>query len=884
MSPDLESLIQQLTLEEKISLLAGADNWHTRPIERLGIPSLKVTDGPNGTRGAWGSLATLSACTPVGTVLAASWNTALVEQVGALLGDETRAKGADVLLAPTVNLHRTPLAGRNFECFSEDPFLTAEMAIAYIRGVQSRGVGCCIKHFVCNDQEYQRFSISVEVEERPLRELYLEPFRRAIRDARPLALMTAYNRVRGEYASQHAYLLKTILKGEWDYDGLVLSDWGGTYSEAVPSGGLDLEMPGPARWMRPDLVRKALAEGSLIQAALDDKVRRLLRTLLRSGRFENPQHPPEGMLDRPEQRRLLRRAAQEGMVLLKNQGALPLKGVRRLAVMGSNARWAEIMGGGSSTVIPYYAVSPLQGIRRRAGDEVSVEYAIGAFAGRYPPYPEVEAMQTADGQSGWLLEIYDGSDLHGDPLYSRLIRRTNLYFGEIPENDFSLHGISARLSGIYTPRESGRHTFWLEATGQTDFSLNGEPLIQIRSGPAQSITRQVEVDLTAGQPYRVEITYRAASRQPAGWLRLGYLPPHPPDLLGEAEALAARSDAVIIVAGLTPDWESEGFDRLDMRLPGEQDELIRRVAAVNPRTVVVLNCGSPVEMPWLEQVSAVLQMGYAGQEQGNALADILFGDVCPSGKLPTTYPRRLADNPAYINYPGENGKVLYGEGLFIGYRFYDFVEREVLFPFGHGLSYTRFEYSDLQITPAEFRDGEEVQVSFRMTNTGEMTGMETAQLYVRDVHCRLPRPLKELKGFVKVELQPGESRRVSLRLSREAFWFYDPATAGWATESGLFEILVGASSRDIRLSGTARLLPAERQTARLGVHSTLAEVLADEQAAAVLRRYFGSQVDSPQVQSLLELTLEEIALRFPHLAPPALLFTIHEELNHLPQG
>ncbi len=883
MPPDLESLIQQLTLEEKISLLAGADNWHTQPVERLGIPSLKVTDGPNGARGAWGSLATPSACTPVGAALAATWNTALIEQVGQLLGEETRAKGADVLLAPTVNLHRTPLAGRNFECFSEDPYLTGEMAAAYIRGAQSRGVGCCIKHFVCNDQEYQRFSISAEVEERPLRELYLEPFRKAIQAARPAALMTAYNRIRGVYASQHDALLKTILKGEWQYDGLVLSDWGGTYSESVPAGGLDLEMPGPARWMKAELVRKALAEGSLTPAALDDKVRRLLRALWRAGRLDDPHHPPEGTLDTPEQRQLLRRAAREAIVLLKNEGALPLKGVRRLAVIGANARWAEIMGGGSSTVIPYYAVSPLQGIRNRAGGQVEVEYAIGAFSGRYPPYPEIETMQTADGRPGWLLEIYDGDDLRGEPLHRRSIRRVNLYFGDIPEAGFTRRGISARLSGAFLPQESGVHTFWLEATGETDFALNGERLIQIRSGQAQSVTRQVQVDLTAGQSYAVELTCRAASRQPAGWLRLGCLPPHSSDLLGEAEALAARSDAAVVVAGLTPDWESEGFDRLDMRLPGRQDELIRRVAAVNPRTVVVLNTGSPVEMPWLDQVNAALQMGYAGQEQGNALADILFGDVSPSGKLPTTYPRRLEDNPAHINYPGENGKVLYGEGLFIGYRYYDFTQREVLFPFGHGLSYTRFEYSDLQITPAEFRDGEDVEVSFRIANRGEAAGLETAQIYVRDVHCRLTRPPKELKGFVKVELQPGESRKVSLRLNREAFWFYDPARPGWVTEAGLFEILVGASSRDIRLSGTARLLPDAGQTAAgWGVHSRLAEVLADEPAAAVLRRYFGSQLDSPQVQSLLELTLEEIAARFPQLAPPALLSAIEGELRNLP--
>ncbi len=882
---DIESLIHRLTLEEKIRLLAGADNWHTHAIERLGIPALKVTDGPNGARGAWGGLAGASACTPVGTALAATWNTALIEEIGGLLADETRAKGADVLLAPTVNLHRTPLAGRNFECFSEDPYLSGEMACAYIRGVQSRGVGCCIKHFVCNDQEYQRLSISAEVEERPLRELYLEPFRKAIQAVQPVAVMTAYNRIRGAYASQHEYLLKTILKGEWGYDGLALSDWGGTYSDAVPAGGLDLEMPGPARWMSAERVRKAMAEGSLTPAALDDKVRRLLRALQTVGRFDQPAHPPEGALDTPAQRQLLRRAAQEAIVLLKNQGALPLKGVRRLAVLGANARWAEIMGGGSSTVFPYYAISPLQGIRQRAGDSVRVEYALGAFSHRYPPYLPLETLQTADGQPGWLLEVYDGPDLHGEPVVRRLVRRTYLFLGDVPESYFSRPGVAARLSGFFLPQESGRHTFWMEATAHTELYLNGERLLEIRGGPAQSRSLQVEVDLTAGAACRFEIVHRSASREPAGWVRLGYLPPHPADLLEEAVAVAERSDAVVIVAGLTPDWESEGFDRVDMRLPGGQDELIRRVAEVNPRTIVVLNNGSPLEMPWLEQVNAVVQLWYLGQEQGNALADILFGDVSPSGKLPTTFPCRLEDNPAHINYPGENGRVLYGEGLFIGYRYYDFTDRPVLFPFGHGLSYTRFEYGDLQINPSEFQDGEDVEVSFRITNLGEMPGMEIAQIYVRDVHCRLSRPLKELKGFAKVTLQPGESQTVRLRLNREAFWFYDPARGGWQTESGLFEILVGASSRDIRLSGAVRLLPAAQSAAAAwGAHSRLGEALADAGAAAVLRRYFGAQVDSPQAQSLLDLTLEEISLRFPQLAPPAVLSAVVEELNHLPQG
>ncbi len=805
MSIDFEGLLGALTLAEKISLLAGVDSWHTRAIERLGIPALKVSDGPNGARGSWGSLAPPSACTPVGVALAATWNLDLVREVGGLLADETRAKGSDLLLAPTVNLHRTPIAGRNFECFSEDPYLSAEMACAYIDSVQSRGVGCCIKHFVCNDQEYQRRSISAEVEERPLRELYLEPFRKAIKQAQPWAVMSAYNRIRGEYASQNDYLLKTILKGEWEFGGLVISDWGGTYSEGVPSGGLDLEMPGPARWMSDKYVQQALRQSRLTEQALDDKIRRLLRTLERAGRFDHPSMPPEGGLNTPAQRDLLRRAAREAIVLLKNNGGLPLHGVRRLAVIGANARWAQIMGGGSSMVVPYYAVSPLDGIRSRAGETLEVDYAIGTFSHRFPPYLEPDCLQTHQGESGWQLEVFDGESSDGDPVHSQRISYTFVNFWDVHERLFSQPGISARIRGVFIPKESGTHAFWLEAAGETSMSFNGRPLIRVNSQPGRGQTENTLLSLRAGEPVAVQIDFRAARRRPGGWIRLGCLPPHPDDLIGEAVELASGSDAAVIVAGLTPDWESEDFDRADMRLPGEQDELIRRVAEVNPRTVVVLNCGSPLEMPWLDKVNAVLQLWYVGQEQGNALADILFGDVSPSGKLPTTFPRRLKDNPAYVNYPGENGKVLYGEGLFIGYRYYDYTDREVLFPFGHGLSYTTFEYSDLEIFPQVFNVQDGLTLRFTIRNRGTRPGAETAQVYVSDLECSLSRPPKELKAFVKVELQPGESRQVEVRLTEEAFWFYDPAKNGWVTEDGLYEILVGASSRDIRMRAQVRL-------------------------------------------------------------------------------
>src|SRR5512143_559698 len=394
----IDNLLSQMTIEEKISMLAGADLWHSVPVPRLGIPQFKVTDGPNGARGAWGNMGPESVATPVGIALGATWNPDLVQKIGNVLADELEAKGAHILLAPTVNIHRTPIAGRNFECYSEDPFLSGTMASAYIKGIQEKGRGACIKHFVANDQEYERFSMSSEVDERTLREIYLEPFRIAIRNSNPWAVMSAYNRVNGTYACEYDHSLLEILKGEWKYDGFVMSDWFGTYDAGVPAGGLDLEMPGPARWMSEEHVRAALVNGTLTEAALDDKVRRLLCVLEKAGLFANPKLQPERAENKPQHRRIMREAAREAIVLLKNEGLLPLKKVKSIAVIGPYARIAQILGGGSSGVTPHYAVSPYEGIKNRAGSQVRVETAPGCFIYKTMPAPDPETLSTSDGQ------------------------------------------------------------------------------------------------------------------------------------------------------------------------------------------------------------------------------------------------------------------------------------------------------------------------------------------------------------------------------------------------------------------------------------------------------------------------------------------------------
>lgn len=791
MNQPIDDLINELTLAEKATLLAGADMWCTQPVERLGIPAIQVSDGPNGARGRDDNLGQTSACFPVGVAMGATWNPALIEQVGATLAAETRSKGAHVLLAPTVNIHRTPIAGRNFECFAEDPFLSGTIASAYINGLQKQGVAACIKHFVANDQEFERFSMSSEVAERPLHEIYLEPFRIALEKANPWTVMSAYNRINGTHASEHDPLLRDLLKEKWGYDGLVMSDWYGTYSDNVPAGALDLEMPGPARWMNQEKIVTAVTNGDLDEAVLDDKIRRLLRLIKRVTASNKPL---------PGDDDLPRKVATEAIVLLKNEGdLLPLNPDKpqTIAVIGENAHWAQIMGGGSSQVNPHRAVSPLAGIQQRVGDAVNASYEVGTLIHRLPPLVELDWLTTNAGEPGLTLEYYHNLDLSGGPAYTGTVGKSELsWFGTVNPFVDPRH-FSLRLQGKLTAPESGGHKLHLYSIGQARLLLDGEEVIDQWEGEADQAAA-VTIPLQANKPVSLLIEYVTDpdSRWPT--LRLGCMPPLPADPIQAAVDLAARADVAIVVAGLNREWESEGQDRIDMKLVGQQDELITRVAAANPNTIVVLNVGSPVEMPWLDVASAVLQQWYAGQDAGHALADILFGDVTPSGKLPTTFPKQLQDNPTYINYPGENGQVFYGEGIFVGYRYYDKKEIAPQFPFGHGLSYTTFSYANLFLSANAITPDEQLTVSVDVTNTGQRAGQEVVQLYVRDVAASVSRPLKELKGFKKVALDPGETQTVTFILDRAALAFWNAERHAWVAEAGAFEVLIGSSSADIR--------------------------------------------------------------------------------------
>jgi len=902
----IEELLKQMTLEEKVSMLAGSDSWHTQTVERLGIPAIKVTDGPHGARGGTAKGGPSSVCFPVGTAMASTWNTELIGGVGAALGEETKAKSAHILLGPTVNTHRSPLGGRNFECYSEDPHLTSRIAVAFINGVQSQNVGACIKHYVCNDSESERMSISSEVGERALREIYLAPFRAAVKEAEPWAVMAAYNKVNGTFASENKYLLMDILKAEWGFKGFVVSDWAGTRN-TIPAanGGLDLEMPGPSRVMG-DKLLKAVNEGHVSEQVIDDKIRRILRIVIKSGAFENPEEAPEKAVDKPEHRRLARETAVEGIVLLKNErNVLPLgeQRIKSLAVIGPNAKVARIMGGGSSQVNPHYAVTPWEGITKRCGDSIKVSYQQGCTNHKRLPVIGEEYLIPSANQEGHGLtgEYFNnpstGSghrpDLAGEPVLTKVDRDVDfVWSGEfsplVDKDEFS-----ARWTGRFTAPETGTYTFSLISVGLSRLYIDNRRVIdnwteQIRGEAyygAGTKEMVAQIDMTAGQFYDIRIEYSKKDGTIFGALRLGCLPPVPGDSVERAAELAAESDAAVVFVGTSDEWESEGYDRADMELPGDQAELVKKVAAANKNTIVVLNTGSPIMMDqWIDQVPSVVEAWFPGQECGNAIADILFGDVNPSGRLPTTFPRRLEDNPAYINYPGENGKVLYGEGIFVGYRYYDKKKIEPLFPFGHGLSYTSFEYSDLEIGSTKAEDSVEITVDVK--NTGKREGKEVVQLYVCDVESSLVRPEKELKAFKKVALKPGETKTIHFSLGKDALSYYDPRRKQWIAEAGEFEILIGSSSRDIRARGSFSLKAPPKSAQRrahktLNSDSTLREILDDQVGKAVLEKHLRNLLEAPQLSMAMGLSLNQLAQFVPDVLTPEKLQEIDGDLGNL---
>ncbi len=691
MPEKIQSIIARMTLEEKAALCTGATPWTTTPVERLGVPQMTVSDGPHGVRrvpdvNSMANESLPATCFPTASCLASTWDVDLIRKMGEALAEECIALNVDVLLGPGANMKRSPLCGRNFEYFSEDPYLAGEIAASLINGVQSRGVGTSLKHFAANNQEFQRFSISAEVDQRALREIYLPAFEKAVKQAKPWTVMCSYNKVNGSFASEHHHLLTDILKNEWGFEGLVVSDWGAVRDRVASlKAGLDLEMPGPQE-RRVKAVVEAVRSGELGEAILDESVRRILNIV-----FKANETPKNGTFDMDAHHELAHKIATEGMVLLKNNGLLPLKGLQHIAVIGRSAEHAYFQGGGSSHNNPTKVAVPFKELEAQAGD----------------------------------------------------------------------------------------------------------------------------AELTYAEGYPADLSFRQ-------------------DLIDKAMTLAQSADVAVLYIALPTFKESEGYDRTDIDLTAQQVALIKAVSKVQPKTIVVLNNGAPVAMSeWIDDVAAVLEGWMMGQAGGVSIADVLFGKVNPCGKLAETFPLKLSDTPAHLNWPGGAGEVRYGEGLFIGYRYYDAKQMPVLFPFGYGLSYTTFSYSNARVSAKTFKDVDGLTVTVDVTNTGNVAGKEIVQVYVHDQKSGLARPEKELKGFAKVELQPGETKSVSIHLGFRAFAYYHPEYKQWITEDGDFDLLIAASAADTRQTLTVTLESTLSLPCILDEESTIREWMADPRGKAV---------------------------------------------------
>ncbi len=722
MQRNIKEIISKMTLEEKAGLCSGLDFWRTKGVERLGVPSILMTDGPHGLR----KLATNdldlgtsipATCFPSGAALACSWDRNLLEKVGTALGQECLKEQVSILLGPAANIKRSPLCGRNFEYFSEDPYLSSEIAAAHIKGVQSQGAGTSLKHYAANNQETRRLLTDAVIDERTLREIYLASFEGAVRQSQPWTVMCSYNKINGTYCSENKYVLTDILKEEWGHEGIVMSDWGAVNERADGlSAGLELEMPS-SNGEGDKKIIKAVRSGELAESVLDSAVERLLGVIFKAA--DNLK--ADFQCDMQEHHRLARKTAGECAVLLKNdENILPLAKTGRIAVIGAFAKAPRYQGGGSSHVNPVRLDNAFDEMVVSAGPEAEILYAAG-------------------------------------------------YKIDKSQNGFE-----------------------------------NKPFVSLSDEPDTA-------------------------------------------LIQEAAEIAAKADTAVIFAGLPDSYESEFFDRKHMRMPEGHNKLIEAVAKVQKNTVVVLSNGSPVEMPWLGEVSAVLEMYLGGQASGGAAADILFGDVNPSGKLAETFPKKLSDNPSYLNFPGDKTKVEYREGMFIGYRYYDAAEVAPLFPFGHGLSYTKFEYTSISVDKEVINEDDELQVNVSVKNVGSIAGREVIQLYVADVQSEVLRPRKELKGFEKVELMAGEEKTVSFRLGKRAFAYYSPEKKDWVAEEGEFRILAGSSSWDIRLEAPVQLKPVKHERKIFTRNSTLSEAMAipegKEYIVPILNRAFG---ESPQ--------------------------------------
>ncbi len=796
----VEDLLKRMTLEEKIDMLGGT-GFETKAIERLGIPPLNMTDGPLGVR--WDN----STALPSGILMGATWNPELISKLGIVLATEVKAKGRQVILGPCVNIARIPMGGRNFESFGEDPFLTSRIAVNYIKGVQSENVVATVKHFAANNQEHQRDFVNTIVDERALNEIYFPAFKAAVEEANVLAVMSAYNKVNDHFCSENDYLLIDKLKTEWKFKGLVMSDWGAVHS-TVPtfSGGLDLEMPS-GKYLNKGTLLDKIKSGELSEAKLDDKVRRILRVMFTIGLFDDYQYD-KSKVNTDEHKQVALDVAKDGIVLLKNNNSilpLDLNKIKSIAVIGPNSNVAVTGGGGSSMVVPFSSVSPLEALQNKIGDKIKINFAQGSMLdGDSNPIDSKFLFTDKNGKENGLKgEYFTNQNLKGEPAKVLIDKQINFSWDwDGPFEDFPQDNFSVRWNGYIKVDQSGRYTLDVASDDGIRFYFDDKLVIDDWNDHAL-LTNSYTVNLEANKFYKIKLEYYENGG--GAIVKFGWRKPND-ELIVDAINAAKNSDVAIVFAGTNYTYESEGYDRKDLSLPNEQDELINQIAAANKNTIVVLTTGSPVLMDkWIDKVDGLIEAWFAGEQAGNAIAEVLLGATNPSGKLPMTFPKRWEDCSAFNTYKKEDGTTRYEDGIYVGYRHFEKNKIEPLFPFGFGLSYTTFEFSGLNLSSKEINENDKLTVSLKLKNTGKVKGSEVVQLYIKDVKASIDRPDKELKGFRKVNLNPGEEKVVEFQIDKNALSFFDPDKKIWVAEKGEFEVLIGSSSKDIKLKETFNL-------------------------------------------------------------------------------
>lgn len=801
----VDDLFTKLTADEKLTLLTGT-GFTTQPIDRLGVPAVGMADAGQGVRGGTQGTQGPATLFPTEVVMARTWDTSLISKVGQAIGAEVQNKGegAQILLGPDVNIHRSPLGGRDAESFSEDPYLSARLAVGYIKGMQSSGALACIKHFACNNEEQDRNTVDVRVDERALREIYLPAFKAGITEAHSYTIMDAYNKINGPYATANDYLNNQVLKGQWGFDGVVMSDWGAVHETVgAVNGGCDLEMPG-GDWMTAPKLKAAQGAGKISQATIDDSVRRILRMIIRTGLLDGPKTPDHAVVNSAEHQKLAYDTATAGIVLLKNdRSTLPLDtaSIKSIAVIGPGANKMQAGALGSPNVDPFYKIQPLDGIKKAVGPNVTVDYVEGVDL----PSPNAEQIPTTaltapDGAAGLLGEYFTTPDLSGAPAASRVDPGIGFRRGYTPPQTPSPI-LSARWTGTLTAPSTGVFTLALMTSAGCRLFVDDKPVID-EAAQGGNWYHAAKVDLVAGKQYKIRAEIVGVKDRLR--VRLGWVLPEVDDI-DPAVAAAARADVAIVIVS-TGGQEGEGNDRPSMSLPGAQDKLIDAIAKANPRTIVILNAGSPVLMPWLSNVPAVVDMGFPGEEGGHALADVLLGTVNPSGRLTDTIAAHREDYPDFDNFPGTKGTVHYAEGIYVGYRHFDHKGIKPLFPFGYGLSYTTFKYSNIKLSSHSMDAAGHVDVSVDITNTGKRAGAEVVELYMSPgKKGSVDRPMRELKGFSKVSLDPGQTSTVTFALDTSTFAYYDVDGKQWRSDPGRYGIEIGTSSRDIRQSTAVTL-------------------------------------------------------------------------------